>query len=64
MAELTAISLAIQGSGWGWLVYNPKTKMVDVVACPNQDPVEATTGLKPLLGIDMWEHAFYLDVRL
>jgi superoxide dismutase, Fe-Mn family len=63
MAELTATSLAIQGSGWGWLVYNPKTKMVDVVACPNQDPVEATTGLKPLLGIDMWEHAFYLDVR-
>lgn len=62
MAELTAASLAIQGSGWGWLVYNPKTKMVDIVACPNQDPVEATTGLKPLLGIDMWEHAFYLDV--
>ncbi|KAG7341890.1 superoxide dismutase [Nitzschia inconspicua] len=63
ISELTATSLAIQGSGWGWLVYNPKTKMVDIASCPNQDPVEATTGLKPLLGIDMWEHAFYLDYK-
>ncbi|KAL3922183.1 MAG: hypothetical protein SGILL_002343 [Bacillariaceae sp.] len=64
IAELTATSLGIMGSGWGWLVYNPKTKTLDVLSLPNQDPVEATTGMKPLLGIDMWEHAFYLDVSL
>ena len=30
---------------------------------PNQDPLEATTGLIPLLGIDVWEHAYYVDYR-
>ena len=30
---------------------------------PNQDPLEASTGLVPLLGIDVWEHAYYVDYR-
>ena len=63
IAEMSAKTIAVQGSGWGWLVYDPKTKMLDVVALPNQDPLEATTGLKPLLGIDVWEHAYYVDYR-
>ncbi len=54
--EVSAKTIAVQGSGWGWLVYDPKTKMIDVATLPNQDPLEATTGLKPLLGIDVWEH--------
>jgi len=33
------------------------------MTCPNQDPLEATTGLIPLLGIDVWEHAYYVDYR-
>mmetsp|Transcript_18970 Transcript_18970/g.52689 ORF Transcript_18970/g.52689 Transcript_18970/m.52689 type:complete len:244 (-) Transcript_18970:652-1383(-) len=62
-AEMGATTVAVQGSGWGWLAYNPKTGGVDVATCPNQDPLEATTGLKPLLGIDVWEHAYYVDYR-
>ena len=31
--------------------------------CANQDPLQATTGLVPLLGIDVWEHAYYVDYR-
>lgn len=31
--------------------------------CPNQDPLQATTGLVPLFGIDVWEHAYYVDYR-
>lgn len=54
--EVSAKTIAIQGSGWGWLVYDPKSKMIDVETLPNQDPLEAMTGLKPLLGIDVWEH--------
>jgi len=63
VAEVSAKTIAVQGSGWGWLAYDPKSKMIDVVALPNQDPLEATTGLKPLLGIDVWEHAYYVDYR-
>lgn len=63
VTEVSAKTVAVQGSGWGWLAYDPKTKSIDVVALPNQDPLEATTGLKPLLGIDVWEHAYYVDYR-
>ena len=45
-----------------FLFYIPKGK-IDVATCANQDPLEATTGLKPLLGIDVWEHAYYVDYR-
>jgi len=50
-SEMTAKSLAIQGSGWGWLGYNKSTARLEVAACSNQDPLEATTGLVPLLGL-------------
>lgn len=61
--EMSAITVAVQGSGWGWLGYNKKTKSVDIVACANQDPLEATTGLVPLFGIDVWEHAYYIQYK-
>ena len=63
VAEVSAKTIAVQGSGWGWLAYDPKSKVIDAVALPTQDPLEATTGLKPLLGIDVWEHAYYVDYR-
>ncbi len=48
------------GSGWAWLVDNNGT--LEVVGTPNQDnPI--TDGKKPLLGIDVWEHAYYLNYR-
>ena len=59
--KLSAATVAVQGSGWGWLGYNKNTKRLEIVACPNQDPLEATTGLVPLFGIDVWEHAYYLQ---
>ena len=50
----------IQGSGWGWLGYNKAKDRLEIAACANQDPLFPTTGLIPLLGIDVWEHAYYL----
>lgn len=47
--EFTAITVAVQGSGWGWLGYNKKTGNVQLAACANQDPLEATTGAKIIL---------------
>ncbi|BES87530.1 Superoxide dismutase [Cu-Zn] [Nesidiocoris tenuis] len=61
--KMMAISNGIQGSGWGWLGLNKETKRLQLVSCANQDPLEATTGLVPLLGIDVWEHAYYLQYK-
>ena len=43
-AQLSAISVGVQGSGWGWLGYNKQAKHLQLAACANQDPLEATTG--------------------
>ncbi|MGI0040690.1 MAG: superoxide dismutase, partial [Nitrosopumilaceae archaeon] len=53
---------AIQGSGWGWLVYNPQSKKVEFITMPNQTSPR-TKGLIPLLGLDVWEHAYYLKYQ-
>ncbi len=47
------------GSGWSWLVINPKTKKLSLISTANQDS-PYITGFVPLLGIDVWEHAYYL----
>lgn len=62
-SQLSAIAVGVQGSGWAWLGYNPKTKSLALTACANQDPLQATTGLIPLFGIDVWEHAYYLQYK-
>ncbi|GAA6017768.1 hypothetical protein JCM11491_004610 [Sporobolomyces phaffii] len=59
-AAVNAAALGIQGSGWAWLGYNPTTKKLEAVATANQDPL---LGYVPLIGIDLWEHAFYLDYK-
>ncbi|CAL8075744.1 unnamed protein product [Calicophoron daubneyi] len=61
--RLTARTIAVQGSGWGYLAYNPVTHRLEVTTTSNQDLLEATTGLKPLLIIDVWEHAYYLQYK-
>ncbi|XP_046753247.1 superoxide dismutase [Mn], mitochondrial [Diprion similis] len=61
--RLSEATVAVQGSGWGWLGYNAKDKRLQIAACANQDPLQATTGLVPLFGIDVWEHAYYLQYK-
>jgi Fe-Mn family superoxide dismutase len=59
---MTAATVGVQGSGWGWLGYDKTAKKLVLTTTSNQDPLEATTGHVPLLGIDVWEHAYYLQV--
>ena len=49
------------GSGWGWLVVDPNDNL-QVISTANQDnPV--SIGLNPILGVDVWEHAYYLNYQ-
>ncbi|KAK4311804.1 hypothetical protein Pmani_016726 [Petrolisthes manimaculis] len=59
--KFSAASVGVKGSGWGWLGYCPKNDKVAVATCQNQDPLELKHGLVPLLGVDVWEHAYYLQ---
>ncbi|KAH7254143.1 Manganese/iron superoxide dismutase [Fusarium redolens] len=49
--------LGLQGSGWGWLVKD--THGLRIVTTKDQDPVVG--GEVPIFGVDMWEHAYYLQ---
>ncbi len=49
------------GSGWAWLVKDKNGKLSIVAESNAGNPM--TRGLKPLLNIDVWEHAYYIDYR-
>lgn len=60
-AQLEKAAVSQFGSGWAWLVLTKDHKLA-VVATPNQDnPI--SDGLMPLLGVDVWEHAYYLNYQ-
>ena len=59
-----AHTASLQGSGWGWLVYNEDSQMLEYRQTRNQDrPADLDPKYKPLLTIDIWEHAYYLDYK-
>lgn len=56
--EFTTQSLGVFGSGWCWLQPD-----MEIITTPNQDtPIMEGRGA-PLLGLDVWEHAYYLDYK-
>ena len=58
--KLTNAAAGQFGSGWGWLVADGGK--LDVIARPNQDS-PLMEGKTPLLGVDVWEHAYYLKYQ-
>jgi len=55
---MEAAAMSTFGSGWAWLVHDGSRVLI--VTTTNQDnPI--SDGLTPLLGVDVWEHAYYLD---
>lgn len=60
--KFSATTTGIQGSGWGWLGCCKDSKRLKIETCSNQDPL-STKNMIPLLGIDVWEHAYYLQYK-
>jgi Fe-Mn family superoxide dismutase len=58
--ELATAATSQFGSGWAWLVADGDK--LKVIRTANAD-LPQTAGLKPLLTIDVWEHAYYLDYQ-
>lgn len=57
--QFSAAAASVFGSGWAWLVVEPASGDLKIVATPNQDsPLMA--GQQPVLCLDVWEHAYYL----
>lgn len=56
--EFTTKSLDIFGSGWCWLQPD-----MEIITTPNQDTPIMFEKPAPLLGLDVWEHAYYLDYK-
>jgi Fe-Mn family superoxide dismutase len=49
------------GSGWGWLVVN-KDRQLELISTANQNS-PLMDGYQPILGVDVWEHAYYLNYQ-
>ena len=61
MKAMEDASVKLFGSGWVWLAIDKDGKP-SIVSCANGDnPIRQ--GLIPILGIDVWEHAYYLDTQ-
>jgi Fe-Mn family superoxide dismutase len=61
LAKLKAESVGHFASGWGWLVLEGDT--LKVTSFHDADTPVAYEGVKPLLTLDVWEHAYYVDYR-
>ena len=62
-AELKKAAVGRFGSGWAWLNAAPDGTL-SVTSSPNQDnPFSEGLGVTPILGIDVWEHAYYLKYK-
>jgi len=58
--KFAATAVGLFGSGWAWLVLNGGE--LEITGTPNQDsPLSA--GKKPIIGLDVWEHAYYLKYQ-
>ena len=60
--ELNKAAMGRFGSGWAWLSFDGKSRKLVIGSTANQDnPI--TEDLVPLLGVDVWEHAYYLKYQ-
>ena len=59
--EMNAAAIGLFGSGWAWLAMDKDGKLHILKEANGSNPIRQ--GMKPLLGFDVWEHAYYLDFQ-
>jgi Fe-Mn family superoxide dismutase len=62
VAQFKAAAGQVEGGGWAWLVYEPMSKGLLIIQEEKQQDM-MLSGCHPLLGIDVWEHAYYLKYQ-
>ena len=61
-AQFSAAAAAVEGSGWALLVYRPADDRLVILQAENQHKLTDWAGT-PVLGLDVWEHAYYLNYQ-
>ncbi|KAI9486120.1 MAG: Manganese/iron superoxide dismutase [Benjaminiella poitrasii] len=59
--KFNAVAAGVQGSGWAWLAFNKEAKRIEIASSQNQDVLPGF--MVPLLAVDVWEHAYYLQYK-
>src|ERR1051325_4225619 len=62
VAQFKSAATQVEGGGWAWLAYDPMSKGLVIIQEEKQQDM-MLTGARPILGIDVWEHAYYLKYQ-
>lgn len=60
--QMSAAATGVKGSGWAWLGFSKREKQLSILTTQNHD-LPIAEGFAPLLCIDVWEHAYYLQYK-
>lgn len=62
-AKLIEAGVTQFGSGWAWVVLNKKTNLLEITKTPNAETPLTNENVTPVITVDVWEHAYYIDYR-
>jgi len=62
-AKLIEAGITQFGSGWAWVVLNKSTEKLEIIKTANAQTPLTNENLKPVITLDVWEHAYYIDYR-
>jgi Superoxide dismutase len=62
LSHFKAAANQVEGGGWAWLVFDPMSRRLAVIQEEKQQDM-MLTGARPIIGVDVWEHAYYLKYQ-